>query len=277
MPKILFVEDDLFIADIYKRKFEAAGFETVNVTTGKAVLKAVRDGAFDLVLLDLVIPEMNGKDVLRELRGGSYDPGLRIVVFSNLSTTEDRDECLRLGADGFIPKTEFTPSEVVEEVKRFLRQFEEQSRNGRKKEEGSEMRNVSEASPASRTRILFIEDEEVFTEIFGRRLREEGYAVEARTDGAAGLAEALSGGYDLVISDIMMPGLDGAEIVSKIRDSESAKETPVFLLSASVDDDRLREIGDSGMVQKVFLKTQMTPSELVREVNAFFVGRKADR
>ena len=265
MSKILFVEDDVFIADIYKKKFEAAGFETVNVTTGKAVLKAAKEQDFDLILLDLVLPEMGGKEVLRELRGGEYDSGLRIVVFSNLSTTEDREECLKLGADGFISKTEFTPSEVVVEVQRFLRQFEEQGRHT-KNEEGE----TEGAEPASNgRRILFIEDEEVFVEMFGRRLREDGYEVDIRTDGASGLKAALAGGYDLIISDIMMPGVDGAEIVSRVHDSERAGSIPMFLLSASVDDGHLRDILDSGKVEKVFVKTEMTPSELAREVSEF--------
>jgi len=69
MPKILFVEDDPFIAEIYKKKLESSGFDVVNVTTGKAVLeKAKEQPMFDLVLLDLVIPEMNGMDVLEQLR-----------------------------------------------------------------------------------------------------------------------------------------------------------------------------------------------------------------
>lgn len=270
MSKILFVEDDTFIADIYKKKFEAAGFETVNVATGKDVLRAAKEPGFDLVLLDLVLPEMSGKEVLHELRAGAYDPKLNVVVFSNLSSSEDREECLKLGADGFISKTDFTPSEVVEEVRRFLRQSVERSRNLRRTEGPADPVN-SDASPTDAgKRILLIEDEEVFTEMFGGRLRSEGYDVSTESDGASGLKAALGGGFDLVISDIMMPGVDGAEIVSRIRDAEAVKDTPVFLLSASVDDDRFREISESGTVEKIFLKTEMTPSELVSEVKRFF-------
>jgi len=69
MSKILFVEDDPFIAEIYKKKFESSGFEVLNVITGKAVLKEALVQKFDLILLDLVIPEMSGTEVLRELLG----------------------------------------------------------------------------------------------------------------------------------------------------------------------------------------------------------------
>lgn len=130
MLKILLVEDDPFIAEIYKKKFESSGFEVSNAVTGKMVLKEVMAQKFDLVLLDLVIPELSGTEVLRELRTNpGYDPNLKIVVFSNLSSTEDREECLKLGANGFISKTEFSPSEVVVEINRFLNQFSEQEKN----------------------------------------------------------------------------------------------------------------------------------------------------
>lgn len=273
MPKILFVEDDLFIADIYKKKFETSGLEALNVTSGKAVLKAVKEQSFDLVLLDLVIPEMSGKEVLKELRtNAEYDPGLRVVVFSNLSSTEDREECLKLGADGFISKTEFSPSEVVEEIKRFLRQFEERQRNDRRQESVKEPVGVS-----GRGKLLFIEDEEVFVELFVRRLLEEGYEVVVERDGAAGLKTASEHRFDLVVTDIMLPGIDGGEVVSRLRRTEFGKDVPVFLLSASVDEDRMRLLAEENRIDRVFLKTQITPSEFAREVNDFLGvgGRKA--
>ncbi len=124
MAKILLVEDDPFIAEIYKKKLETSGFEIVNATSGRAVLKELKEQQFDLVLLDLVLPEMSGTEVLREVRQNKeYNPNIKIVVFSNLSSTEDREEVEKLGANGFISKTDFSPSEVVGEIEKFLKQF----------------------------------------------------------------------------------------------------------------------------------------------------------
>lgn len=265
MPKILFVEDDPFIAEIYKKKFESAGFEVLNVTSGKAVLKEAKTQKFDLILLDLVIPEMSGTEVLRELRTNSeYPQDLKIVVFSNLSSAEDREDCLKLGADGFISKTEFSPSEVVTEVNRFLHQFSEQQKNFARQEQ----------DPAEHTklgkRILFIEDEAVFVEMFGKRLRDEGYEVVTKREGISGLEEALTGDFDMIITDVMMPGMDGQEIVRRLREIEEKKHIPVFVLSASLEDEHLKALAASGLVNQSFLKTQITPSELAYAVNDFF-------
>ncbi len=265
MPRLLFVEDDPFIAEIYKKKFESSGFEVLNVTSGKAVLKEVKEQKFDLMLLDLVIPEMSGTEVLRELRTNpDYPESLKIVVFSNLSSEEDRAECLKLGANGFISKTEFSPSEVVAEVNRFLHQFSEQEKNFARREQ----------DPAERTklgkRILLIEDEAVFVEMFGKRLRDEGYEVVAKRDGTSGLDTAMNEHFDIIISDVLMPGLDGREVIRRLREIEAKQTVPVFILSASLDDETLKALEASKLVNRSFLKTQVTPSELTYAVNDFF-------
>lgn len=265
MLKILFVEDDPFIAEIYQKKFESSGFDVLNVTNGKMVLKEAKEKQFDLILLDLVIPEMSGTEVLREMRHNSeYRKDQKIIVFSNLSSAEDRDQCLKLGANGFISKTEFSPSEVVNEVNRFLRQWNEQAKNS--------ARHESDPAdyPKLDKRILFIEDEEVFVEMFGKRLRDEGYDVTTKRDGNEGLEAATEGGFDMIISDVMMPGMTGREMVLRLRDTEKGKNIPVFMLSASLEEEHLSELSDAGIANKVFLKTQITPSELTYAVNDFF-------
>lgn len=271
MPKILYVEDDPFISEIYIRKFEASGFEVKNAVTGKEVLRELKNDLYDLMLLDLVIPEMSGIDVLRELRENPEYKGVstRIVVFSNLSSEEDRKQCLDYGADGFISKTELSPTGVVDEVNRYLHQFAEQGRHANMHQEGPEA-ILGSATGERAKRILFIEDEQVFIDMFGRRLRDEGYEIVCRQNGEDGLKVANEENFDLIISDVVMPGLFGHEMVEKLRESEHGRKIPIFLLSASIEENEFKELEEAGIVHKVLTKTQITPSKLVQEVNAFF-------
>lgn len=121
MSKILIVEDDPMISEIYKKKFEAAGLEVAVATDGSEVLSSVKKDNFDLVLLDLVLPEMSGGDILKELKSGKYNPNMKVVIFSNLSEKEDRDRAAESGADGFISKTQYSPSELVKEIQKILK------------------------------------------------------------------------------------------------------------------------------------------------------------
>lgn len=285
MARVLLVEDDPFIGEIYIKKFEASGFEVLNVVTGKAVLKAVAEnGPFDIVLLDLVIPEMSGMEVLKELRTNpTYPKDVKIVVFSNLSSQEDRDQCVSLGANGFISKTEFSPSEVIEEVNRFLRQWAEQGKNEVRIGVGTEAvapetvisdeDQMPLAESTAMKRILLVEDQEDFVEMFGKRLRDEGYDVVVAHDGSIGLEKATTEHYDLIISDILMPVMNGHEMVLKLRETEVGKNVPIFLFSASIEVENLQSMIDKGVISRVFEKTRLTPSDLVYAVNDFFAGK----
>ena len=272
MPKILFVEDDPFIAEIYKKKFETAGFSVTNAVTGKQVLQELSLHKYDVTLLDLVLPEMGGFDVLHEVRTApEYPNDARIIIFSNLSSPEDRDRAVKLGADGFISKTEYTPSRVVEEVNRYLRQFAEQGKNTARREVNASLGADDKSAHASLTahakgkRILIIEDEPVFVELFSKRLIDEGYTVVTKGNGQEGFEEALKNPYDLIITDAVLPGLMGGEIVQRLRAEKSYEKAPIVLLSASLDSESF-EAASVGAT-KAFLKTEITPSEIVYEVN----------
>ena len=228
MAKILLVEDDSFIADIYKKKFESSGFEVLNITNGRAVLKAVDDQRFDIILLDLVIPEMSGLEVLKELRGPRYPASLPIVIFSNLSNPEDRELAVKLA---------------------------QQSSLGKK-------------------RILFIEDEEVFVDMFVRKLEDEGYEVVIERNGTKGLERAQQEkNLDLIITDAMLPGINGKDLIAAIHQAPESSGIPIFVISASVDDDDMSEMLSAGAV-RTYLKTKIVPSQLADEVTEFF--RKSD-
>ncbi len=277
MAKILLVEDDVFIADIYKKKFESSGFEVLNITNGRAVLKAVEEQHFDLIMLDLIIPEMTGLEVLRELRGPRYPADLKIIVFSNLSDPDDRDQAAKLGANGFISKTESSPSQVVDEVNRYLHQFGEQQRNESRRQENDVVSSEIkfDANVKRRKRILFIEDEEVFVDMFGKKLTDEGYEVLVENNGTHGFERAQQEeNLDLIITDAMLPGINGKDLIASIHTATKTASVPIFVISASVDDDDMGEIISAGAT-RAFLKTKIVPSQLVDEVRAFF--KKSER
>lgn len=273
MPKILLVEDDPFISEIYTKKLGSSGFEVIPALTGKDALKKIREGKYDLVMLDMVLPELSGMEILRELRTNKdFDPNLKVVVFSNLSGPQERQDALAAGASGFISKTDFTPSEVVVEVNRYLDQFSSQEKNA---ERGVSQPVMGETSvetsiDENRKRILLIEDEPVFVEMFGKALTDEGYVVITERDGQKGLDRVRSERFDLIITDHLLPSVSGKEIIQAIRSDEALKSLAIFLLTASLEEEEVKALQASGAVERSFLKTQVTPSELASVVNAFF-------
>ena len=120
MAKVLIVDDDPFILDMYVLKFKESGFQVESAQDGKSGLKKVKDTHPDIVLLDVVMPAMDGFDVLQELKKNFPPPLPKIVLLTNLGQKEDVERGMQLGADDYIIKAHFTPSEVVDKVKKIL-------------------------------------------------------------------------------------------------------------------------------------------------------------
>lgn len=121
MSKILLIDDDPFILDMYVLKFKESGFEIDTARDGKEGLKKIQESGPDLVLLDVVMPIMDGFDVLQELKKEKPQGGFpKIILLTNLGQKEDVERGIKLGADDYIIKAHFTPSEVVGKVKQLL-------------------------------------------------------------------------------------------------------------------------------------------------------------
>jgi two-component system sensor histidine kinase/response regulator len=260
MSRIMLVEDDPMIAEIYRKKFEIAGFEVVNAVNGKEVLKMASEDHFDIILLDMVLPEMSGMDVLKELKqSGKYPEDIKVFVFSNLSKAEHENEARKNGADGYISKTEFSPSQLVDEIKRILNEFSEQEKNKQRLSNGKTDVNCEGK------KILFIEDEEIFLEMFGNKLEAEGYCLTYAKNGAWGIKEALEHDYDMIITDMVMPAVGGEEIVRRLKAEDNKKDIPIIVISASLVDEDIQPVRDMGITD-FYEKTKLIPSDLARRV-----------
>ncbi|MFZ2803737.1 MAG: response regulator [Patescibacteria group bacterium] len=122
MPKqkILLVEDDGFLASIYAQKLEVEGFETSLATNGEDGLKFAAKDKPALILLDLLMPKMDGFEVLEKLKADEKLKNIPVLVLTNLGQREDVERCIKLGAVGYIIKAHSLPNETVNRVKEIL-------------------------------------------------------------------------------------------------------------------------------------------------------------
>lgn len=118
---VLIVDDDDFLLEMYTLKFKEEGFSVEIAKTGKDAIQKVNTLVLDVILLDIVLPEMDGFEILQEIRSNKQKtPRPFIIMLTNLSQKDDTDRGMRLGADDYVVKAHFTPSEVVEKVKKLL-------------------------------------------------------------------------------------------------------------------------------------------------------------
>lgn len=121
MKKILLIEDDPFLKDLYKTRLEKEGFLVETAENGQDALKKILEDNFDLILLDLILPELDGFEFLRKLKKEKKDKDYNIFVLSNLSSQQDIELSKKLGVKKYLIKAHFTPTEVIEEIKNALK------------------------------------------------------------------------------------------------------------------------------------------------------------
>ena len=125
MKKILLVEDDPFLIDIYTTKLKEGGFSVEVAAGGEEGLRKLKEKSFDLLVLDIVLPRIDGWKVLEEIKNQGLKnknlKDLKIIVLSNLGQKEEVEKGLKLGATKYLIKAHYTPSEVVEEIRKILK------------------------------------------------------------------------------------------------------------------------------------------------------------
>jgi len=117
---ILLVEDDTFISGMYQTKLSMLGYTVRTAMDGEAGWAELEREAPDLILLDIVLPKKDGFEVLGNIRSSDKLKNLPVILLTNLGQKPDVQKGLELGADDYIIKAHFTPSEVVEKIEKML-------------------------------------------------------------------------------------------------------------------------------------------------------------
>jgi len=118
--KILIVEDDKFLRELIVTKLENEGFDTAVAVDGNEGIKAIEEQKPNLVILDLMLPGIDGFEVLQRMKENQALTSIPVLILSNLGQREDVEKGLSLGAVDFLIKAHFTPNEVIEKVKNYL-------------------------------------------------------------------------------------------------------------------------------------------------------------
>lgn len=117
---ILVIEDDSFMASLVSGVFKKAGFNVELAPDGENALKKIKERIPDLILLDLILPGINGFELLKKFKKSDQTRQIPIVILSNLGSQNEIKKGLKLGAKAYLVKTEILPEEIVEKVKEFL-------------------------------------------------------------------------------------------------------------------------------------------------------------
>jgi two-component system cell cycle sensor histidine kinase/response regulator CckA len=216
---VLIVEDNPITRKLLRVAIEIGGYEVLDASDGRSALEIAAARRPDLLILDYVLPDIDGLDLLAEIRRGVVAEIPAIVVTGMVSRL---DEFRRRAGPSthFLPKP-VEPSHLLEAVRFHL------------------------SPPAGKKggqRILVVDDELLNRKLTTFRLEAAGYEVDAVSGGAAALESARKSPPDAILSDVMMPGMDGFSLCRQARQEEALACVPVILLSSAYVDDADRDL-----------------------------------
>jgi DNA-binding response OmpR family regulator len=119
--KILIVEDDKFLRELIAKKVKDENYQVAQAVDGEEALEKAKEENPDLILLDLILPGMDGFEVLRKIKEEASLSSIPVIILSNLGQSEEVERGLKLGAVDYLIKAHFTPGEIIEKIKRILK------------------------------------------------------------------------------------------------------------------------------------------------------------
>ena len=208
--RVLVIEDDVASANLLKRRFGQEGYQVALAMTGVEGAKKAKELLPDAIMLDLLLPEKDGWEVLHELKQGADTESIPVVV---TSVTDNQSLGRALGAADYFVKP-VDVQRLVERVGQLVA--------------GDQ---VVETGPG-RT-ILVVDDEPALADMIGRVLRTEGFEPLIAHDGGTALALAADHRPDLIVLDIAMPGTDGFQVIEELHTRPDCGEIPILVLTAT--------------------------------------------
>lgn len=254
MPKILIVEDEKILLNALKVKLEREGYEVTTASDGEAALSSLKESRPDAILLDVVLPKKTGLEILEEMQNDPELGSIPVIIISNSGRPIEIEQVKKLGVKDILVKANFTPQEVIEKLKRWAPAPTRPSKNPSEAQTGREL-------------ILLVEDDSFLRALLTDKLVKEGFLVR----GAAGGQEALDMLQEitpmLIILDLLMPAIDGFQVLEVIRKNDRLKNTPVLVLSNLGEQehiDRAKALGADDYLVKAYF----TLSEITEKIRA---------
>lgn len=241
---ILIVDDEELNRDMLSRRLAREDYFVATATNGRHALQMLATERFDVVLLDLMMPEMDGFETLRQIRKDTTLRDTPVLMLTAMGDRENVIRCLEAGADDYLLK----PVNMAELKARLIRCI-----NSRGVEKAIDSSRPASEYPSST--VLVVDDSEFNRDLLGMRLSQINCTATAAPDGQAALAALDSQPFDLVMLDIMMPGMSGFEVLAQIKQHDSWRKIPVIMISGLSDSDsmtRSMELGADDYIIKPF-------------------------
>ena len=261
--KVALIEDEEVLLNVLKDKLEKEGFEVYPAADGEIGISVIKDKAPDIILLDIVMPKVDGFGVLKYLQNDEALSKIPVIIISNSGQPVEIDKALELGVSDYLVKAEFDPQEVIDKIHKQLKLIGKEADLSDEKT-GAQPTQIA-AKDFSAFHILLVEDDNFLRDLISQKLRKENFNVLDALDGEDALKKTKSEKPHLILLDLILPGIDGFETLKQIRADEETGKTPVIVLSNLGQKDDVEKAKRLGATDYL-IKAYNTPGEIVGRI-----------
>lgn len=264
--RVLVVDDLLPNVKLLEAKLTREYYEVITASDGFQALDAMKKSSPDIVLLDVMMPGMDGFETCRRIREDASIAHIPVVMVTALSEKNDRIHGLEVGADDFLtkPVNDIALFARVKSLVRLKVMMDELRLRGQTGIEFGLENLMSEKLSASKANILIVDDDVVQARQISEKLSTMGNKITVLSDGAKALEGAKSGGYELIIISTHMNDMDGLRLCSQLRSYDETRNVSILILIDEEDINLLVKGLDIGIND--YLVTPIDVNELVARV-----------
>lgn len=249
--KILIALGDANLAALIAERVKKDNYVPIIVRDGKEALEKMRTEVPEIALIDVVLPVMNGYDVLHEKSFDRMITKIPVIVVSNAGTTLEMHRIPSTPTmKDYIVKSHIEPEEVSEKIAKAL---------GRAPAPAD-----GKGKPAGK-KVLWVEDDKLLSAILSKKIEGSGHTLLKASNGEEALEILKTETPDLVVLDILLPGMTGFEILQAIRTNEKFRKLPAMMLSNMSKPSDLEMAKQLG-VQRFIVKAAASLDEIIREI-----------
>lgn len=232
---LLIVDDNAMNRDMLARRLARDGYTITTASGGGEALQQVNKQDFDLVLLDILMPDIDGYKVLEQMKADVRTREIPVVMLTAVHEMDSVVRCFEMGVEDYLTKP-FNIPFVKSRISSCLRSA---SVKGATDNKGAQ-------SETREHRLLIVDDNAMNRDMLARRLEREGYYIATADGGRQALELVGKEDFDLILLDILMPDMDGYEVLEKLKNVDTTKEIPVIMLTAVNEVESVKHCIDLG-------------------------------
>lgn len=238
-PQILVVDDSLTIRMDLRSALSAAGFLVTACETKALAQKVLETRAFALIILDVLLPDGDGLDLLKQIRANPHFARMPVILLSTETEVKDRILAMTVGADEYIGKP-YDTGYLIQRARELMNRS------------SSVVSLVPESDQPAK--LLAVDDSPTYLDALARVLREDGHDIILARSGEEALDLLLFERVDCVIIDLLMPGIGGMEAARRIRSNPATRAVPIMILTGR-DEPSDRHMGAQIGVDEFVIKS----------------------